>query len=99
MVAYKLNSPSSVMIDLAKRAKRCRIAAELTQRDLASRSGVSYGSIRIFEDTGKISFEGLLKIAFILDAENEFENLFLPRPKLTIDEIVGTPERQRVRKK
>ncbi|NLS20479.1 helix-turn-helix transcriptional regulator [Rhizobium sp. P40RR-XXII] len=79
--------------------KKRRIDADLTQRDLASMSGVSYGSIRLFEETGKISFEALVKVAFVLDADKEFETLFLPRQKQTIDEIVESPERQRVRKK
>lgn len=99
MLAFTLTSPSGVISDLAARMKRRRIDANLTQKDLAEKSGVSYGSLRLFEEKGKISLEALVKIAFILEAETEFENLFPPRPKRTIDEIVGQPIRQRVRKK
>ena len=99
MFAFTLKSPAGVIGDLAARMKRRRIDANLTQRDLAEKSGVSYGSLRLFEEKGKISLEALVKIAFILGAESEFENLFPPRPKRTIDEIVGQPMRQRVRKK
>ena len=99
MFAFKLATPFDVISDLAARMKRRRIDANLTQKDLAEKSGVSYGSLRLFEEKGKISLEALVKIAFILEAETEFKNLFPPRPKRTIDEIVGQPMRQRVRKK
>ncbi|WP_092586486.1 helix-turn-helix domain-containing protein [Rhizobium mongolense] len=79
--------------------KRRRIDAGLTQRELAVRAGVSYGSLRLFEETGKISLEAIVKIAFVLEAEAEFEHLFPPRPPKTIDDVVGRPVRKRVRKK
>jgi transcriptional regulator with XRE-family HTH domain len=99
MLAFNLTSPAEIMERVAARMKRRRIDAEITQRDLAERSGVSYGSLRLFEETGKASFESVVKIAFALEAEAEFESLFPPRPAKTIDEIVGRPVRQRVRKK
>jgi transcriptional regulator with XRE-family HTH domain len=79
--------------------KRRRIDANLTQRELASKAGVSYGSLRLFEETGKVSFEAVVKIAFALEAEAEFERLFPPRPPKTLDDVIGRPIRQRVRKK
>ncbi|MET2832782.1 helix-turn-helix domain-containing protein [Mesorhizobium shangrilense] len=84
---------------VAARMKRRRIDANLTQRELASKAGVSYGSLRVFEETGKASFEAVVKIAFALEAEAEFERLFPPRPPKTIEEVVGQPARKRVRKK
>ncbi|PZU80725.1 MAG: XRE family transcriptional regulator [Shinella sp.] len=79
--------------------KRRRIENGLTQRELAARSNVSYGSLRLFEESGKISLESLVKIAFALEAEAEFERLFLSRLPQTIDEVVDRPLKQRVRKK
>jgi transcriptional regulator with XRE-family HTH domain len=99
MFALSLTSPAEIITGVAARMKRRRIDFNLTHRDLAERSGVSYGSLRLFEETGKASFEAVVKIAFALEAETEFEALFPPRPTKTIDEIVGRPVRQRVRKK
>ena len=79
--------------------KRRRLDFNLTQRELASRSGVSYGSLRLFEETGKASFEAVVKIAFALEAEAELEALFPPRPKKTLDDVVERPVRQRARSK
>lgn len=99
MLTLKLTSPAEIIKDVAARMKRRRIDLALTQRELAERSGVSYGSLRLFEETGKASFEAVVKIAFALEAESEFETLFPPRPAKTLDEIVSRPVRQRVRRK
>lgn len=99
MLTFNMTSPAEVIGRLAERMRRRRIDAGFTQRDLAARSGVSYGSLRLFEETGKIALESLVKIAFVLEAEPEFEHLFPSRPPKTIDEVVERPVRQRVRNK
>ncbi len=48
----------------------------LTQKVLSERSGVSYGSIRRFESTGKISLTSLLKISNAIGLLEEFNTLF-----------------------
>jgi len=98
MLAFKMTSPAEVIEDLAGRAKRRRIDACLTQRELAEKAGVSYGSLRLLEETGKASFEAIVKIAFVLEAEAEFAQLFPSRPPKTIDDVINRPLRQRVRK-
>lgn len=99
MEALKLASPFEIIQGVAQRMKRRRIEAEMTQRELASRSGVSYSTLRQLEDSGKGSFEAVVKIAFALEAEAEFEALFPRRPYRTIDDVIGKPERKRVRAK
>lgn len=49
---------------------------KITQKDMAERTGVSLGSIKRFEQTGEISFHSLLKIAFVLDCLDDFDQLF-----------------------
>ncbi|CAN7593624.1 helix-turn-helix domain-containing protein [Rhizobium sp. LjRoot258] len=99
MFAFSMTSPAEVIRGLSERMKRRRIDGGLTQRDLAARAGVSYGSLRLFEETGKISLEALVRVAFALEGEAEFEHLFPPRPPKTIDDVVDRPVRQRVRRK
>lgn len=99
MITFKMTSPQDITQRVAERLKRRRIDANLTQRELATRSGVSYASLRLIEDAGKGAFEALVKIAFALDAEEEFEALFPPRPVKSLDDIFAkTHVRQRVRK-
>jgi transcriptional regulator with XRE-family HTH domain len=73
-----LKTPTETIAELAKRAKTMRLAQNLTQAGLEQRSGVSLGSIKLFERTGKISCESLVKIAVALGASDGFDCLFQP---------------------
>ncbi len=64
------------MIDMAERAKARRKQRRMSQKALAERSGVSFGSIQRFEQSGQIALEALLKIAFALECIDGFESLF-----------------------
>ncbi|WP_245581886.1 helix-turn-helix domain-containing protein [Phyllobacterium phragmitis] len=99
MITFNMTSPKEIIEGVATRMKRRRIDANFTQRELASKAGVSYGSLRVFEETGKASFEAVVKLAFALEAEAEFERLFPSRPPKTLEDIIGHPARKRVRKK
>jgi transcriptional regulator with XRE-family HTH domain len=67
---------SSLKADLKTRFQLRRKEAHLSREALASRSGVSYGSIRRFESTGEISFSSLLKISQAVGLLEEFSTLF-----------------------
>ena len=79
-------SLSERMVDLAGRIVRYRKKAGLTQLELSDRSGVSYGSIKRFERTGKISLEGLWLIAIALGCDDQMDELFT-RSMLTADDV------------
>ena len=66
----------SVTSDLVERFKKHRKEAKFTQKQLAELTGVSYGSIRRFEQTGEISLSSLLKLSDKLDYLEDFELLF-----------------------
>lgn len=55
-------SLTGTVYELVKREKAARKAKKLTQKQLAERTGVSYGSIRRFEQTGEISLLSLVKL-------------------------------------
>lgn len=71
--------PYHILKSTAKNVSELRKEKKWTQKDLAVRSGVSYGSIKRFERMGKISFESLLKIAEALNRLDEFESLLIPK--------------------
>jgi transcriptional regulator with XRE-family HTH domain len=88
MGKYSINKlPSDILISTAQNVAALRKESNWTQQDLATRSGVSYGSIKRFERFGKISFESLLKIAEVLSRLNEFETLLLPTDNKRIEEL------------
>jgi transcriptional regulator with XRE-family HTH domain len=69
--------PSTIMQEIAVRHKLVRKSHNLSQAELAARSGVSLGSLKRFETTGQISFESLLKLAYFLDRLSDFDGVFL----------------------
>lgn len=73
-------SLTGTVYELVRREKAARKAKKLTQKQLAERTGVSYGSIRRFEQTGEISLLSLVKIANALDCLEDFNKLFKKPP-------------------
>ena len=74
------------MMDLAIRFKIYRKKAKLTQVQLSDRSGVSYGTLKRFERTGKISLEDLWMLTTALGCDNQLDDLF-SKPPLTADDL------------
>lgn len=73
-------TPIEMAEKLAEKFKNLRLFKKYTRKTLAKMSGVPESTIKHFETTGKVSLVSLLKIAFVLDAVNEFERLFdLPK--------------------
>ena len=97
-----MESYHEALLSLAERAQRLRVLRELRQREVATRAGVSTGTVQRFERTGRASIENVLRIALVLGAEDGFGKLFeLPKYR-TLDEALATPARpvrRRVRKK
>ena len=69
-------TPKTVRKGMALRLKTLRKLMGYTQHELAQRSGVSYASVKRFEQTGEISLVHLLKLANVLNRLAEFEVLF-----------------------
>lgn len=78
----KTVTEQSVLSGIVERVKERRKKLKLTQKDLASHSGVSYASIRRFETCGEIAFSSLLKIANVLGCLADF-NLLFPNATIT----------------
>ena len=101
MVSLNLHTPHEVLLQIALRAKEKRLFLNLSQKSLSDRSGVSFGVIKKFEKTGKISLESLLKLAFVLEVLNEFAGLFSPKPLesySSLDQLLKQKPRRRGRK-
>ncbi len=72
-----MDTPETVMRNIAEQARTRRLQVGFTQEGLANRSGVSYGTLKKFEHTGQISLKSLLKIALVLDVLDDFKTLFV----------------------
>lgn len=93
-------NPQYLAEKIAERAKQRRLELNITQEELAMRSGVSFGSVKRFETMAKISLQHLLMIAVTLDATEDFSNLFSRKNYQSIDEVTNekkTKTRKRAR--
>jgi len=83
-----LNS-TDIINTIAQKVRQNRLELNLTQKALATRSGISFGSLRRFENTGEISLKSLILIAIALDATDEFDTLFTKQKYQSIDQLVN----------
>jgi transcriptional regulator with XRE-family HTH domain len=98
MISIPMMTPPEVAQYLAKQLQAKRLNFNLSQQTLAQRSGVSYGVLKKFERTGKISLESLLKLALTLGSLEEFTHLFVrdkPEQATSLDELMKDKTRKR----
>ena len=76
----------STVDNLVERYKARRKERKLSQKALAQTSGVSYASIRRFEQTGEISLRSLVKLANAIGCLSDFEELFKHEIVLSVRE-------------
>ena len=93
------NSLESKAKALATRAKARRLEMNLTQEGLSVRAGIHLATYRHFERTGKISLEGLLHVAYALDALDDFNALFNAPRYASLDEALDATQKNRKRGK
>ncbi len=93
MDGFSLKMPEQVSTTLAARVKEIRLARGWKQATLAQRSGVSLASLRRFEETGKVSLQNLLDLAFALNRLDDFEALFQGPRASSLAELEASEKR------
>lgn len=91
MVCGEYLTNSGILDILAKRVKEYRLAARLSQRDLAQKSGVSYTTISHFEQ-GKnpnLTLNNFISLLRVIGMESRFSDLLpeLPVAPMALKEI------------
>ena len=89
MEKLQWETPEEINHNLAKRVKSLRKRKKISQKELSSRTGVSYGSIKRFECSGNISLLSLTKIAIELNCSDEIKNLFTQVAYRNIQEVIN----------
>ena len=94
-----LRTVQEVQAGIAGRFKARRLAMNLTQRDLAARSGVTWSSLKRFEREGLIALDSLLNLALVLNCLGDFDKLAAESPLnsavQSLDALLATPARRR----
>jgi transcriptional regulator with XRE-family HTH domain len=81
-------NPASILKGIALRLRERRLELNLTQKGLASKAGVSLGTLKRFENSYEISLKHLIMLALVLDATEEFEQLFTKRQFESLEEVL-----------
>lgn len=99
ILSFDIVSPDGKAKELAERVKTRRLELNLTQEGLSVKAGMPLATYRRFERTGKISLDGLLHIAYALDALNDFDQVFATPKYTTLDEALKATNNTRKRGK
>ncbi len=98
-MAIELKTPHDIQRELAGRFKARRLAMNLSQEGLATRSGVSWSSLKRFEYTGLIALDGLLKLALVLGCLADFDRVCVDGgtgfASKSLDELLREPKPRR----
>jgi HTH-type transcriptional regulator / antitoxin HipB len=86
-MSLSLYTPAEIALELADRVRDRRLARAWTQAELAERAGLALPTLKLFERTGKISLDRLLRIASALGALEDFRAPFAPPPARSLEEI------------
>jgi transcriptional regulator with XRE-family HTH domain len=98
-MSFFLRTVQEVQRGIAERFKARRLARNLTQKELAARSGVTVSSLKRFEREGLIALDSLLSLALALDCLDDFDKLAAksqPIPTAqSLDDLLAAPTSRR----
>ena len=95
MLSFLPKNPNDIMDELKIKFKTRRKSLKLSQIELSKKTDVSLGSLKRFEQSGQISLESLLKVAFVLECLGDFDGVCCGQEKKfeSIDEILYSKEK------
>ncbi len=101
MLNINISTPSSMIQTLKDKFKERRLSLDLTQEGLATKSGVSLGSLKRFESSGQIALESLLKLALVLECLDDFHTIADQKELQvnSIDELLKTTSASKTKKR
>ncbi len=89
MQKYVWETPEEITMVVANHTKMLRKRLKISRKKLSEMSGVSFGSIKRFEETGNVSLLSLTKIAMAFEAAGDIKNIFAEVPYKSIQEVIN----------
>ena len=86
---FNPKTPNDIAKELVEKIKQYRKKLKISQTQLATKSGVSLGSIKRFEAKYEISLNSFIKILIALNLEQDLENLFTQKCYNSIEEVIN----------
>lgn len=98
-MSFTLKTPQETQAEIARRFRARRLDLNLTQGELAARSGVTLSSLKRFEREGLIALESLLNLALVLSCLDDFDKLAVESEPVSaahsLDAVLATPAPRR----
>lgn len=76
----ELKPPKEIRLEMAERMKKVRLAQNMSQKELAEKSGIPLPTLRRFEATGEVSLKALVNFALALRKAEDLEQVFYEPP-------------------
>jgi transcriptional regulator with XRE-family HTH domain len=96
-----LQTPADIVKLLCDRLRKERLAKQMTQADVAARSGIGVNTVSNLEAGKNVGFENLVKVAMVLGYGDALAELFKPKID-SLEDILRyekSAARQRVKRK
>jgi transcriptional regulator with XRE-family HTH domain len=93
--------PEEIVILLGERLRKQRLFLEMSQAEVAARSGVGVNTVSNLEAGRNVSVENLVRIAMVLGKLHELQELFQPQLN-SVNDILryeSQSKRQRIKRK
>ncbi|HAV5002021.1 TPA: XRE family transcriptional regulator [Acinetobacter baumannii] len=93
--------PEEIVILLGERLRKQRLFLEMSQAEVAARSGVGVNTVSNLEAGRNVSVENLVRIAMVLGKLHELQELFQPQLN-SVNDILryeSQTKRQRIKRK
>ncbi len=92
-----LSDDTAILRELGERIRQHRIAMELTQEDLAQKSGISLSTLKRIENGEDSKFSNIIKLLKEMNLADNFE-LLIPDTETNFKAVFeNKPQRKRVR--
>lgn len=101
MIDLSLAKPGEIVKLLGSRLRKERLAQQMTQADVAERSGISVNTLSNLENGHNTALDNLIRVAVVLGRRKEIEELFKPKLE-SLDDIMryeNTAKRHRIKRK
>lgn len=99
MDGFFISTPVEMREEIRSRAKELRLHLNWKQETLAERAGVSLGSLKRFETSGKASLELVLRIAHAMQCLDDFGKLFPVPSARSIEELEARAGEESLRRR
>lgn len=97
MIDFRLASASQILAEIGDRLRRQRLAAMITQQELAVRAGIALSAVKKIESGANVTTQSLIKVLQALALTEDLTDAFTLKVTTSIAELERAELAQRKR--